>query len=294
MTPASAPSRRPLDLCDPGTARAVARRAGLSLKRRLGQHLLVDSSVVERIVDALAPSADDDVYEIGPGIGTLTVALAGRARQVVAAELDEACLRALAITLHGHPNATAVRADALHTDARTLGLGPDYLAAGNIPYGITGALLPRLLEVEKPPRRAVLLLQREVAARLAAGPGDWSLSTVAVRSLATIERLADVSPASFEPPPAVHSSIVRLVPATELAVPERAAVLELARGAFQVRRKVLRHGVGRAVGDEALALEALHDAGIDPTRRPGTLELDEWRKLARSADALGWRVHGSR
>jgi len=282
-----------LDLCDPGTARAVARRAGLSLQRRLGQHLLVDRGVVERIVEALAPGPQDDVYEVGPGIGTLTVALAARARRVVAVELDEACLRALAITLRAHANATAVHADALHVDARALGLVPGYLAAGNIPYGITGALLPRLLESETPPRRAVLLLQREVAARLAAGPGDWSLSTVAVRSLATVERLADVPPASFEPSPAVHSSVVRLVPVPGLPAPERQAVLALARGAFQARRKVLRHGIGRAVGDEALALSVLHDAGIDLTRRPGTLDLDEWLSLARAAQSLGWRA-GSR
>ena len=274
--------RRRLDLCDPATARAVARRAGLGLQRRLGQHLLVDRGALERIVEALGPEAADEVLEIGPGIGTLTVELAARARRVVAVELDEACLRATAITLRDHPNATVVHADAARVDSASLGLGPGHLAAGNIPYSITGVLINHLFETDRPPRRAVFLVQREVAARLAAPPGDWSLATVAVRSQATVERLGDVPPSSFVPPPAVHSGIIRLRPVAGLDPAERSAVLRLARAAFQLRRKVLRHGVTRAVGEEAAAMTALAAVGIDPARRPGTLDLDEWRALARA------------
>lgn len=288
MSPATAPTgvetHSELDLCNPATARAVARRAGLGLKRRLGQNLLVDRGVVERLVDALDPGPDDEVYEIGPGIGTLTSALRLRARRVVAVELDEACLRALAITQHRHPNVETVRGDALRTGATELGLAAGHLAAGNIPYNITGALLRRLLEAEPPPRRAVLLVQREVAARLDAAPGDWSLATLAVRSLATVERLGDVPPGAFTPPPAVHSSILRLTPRPLLGPAERAAVLALARRAFTMRRKTLRHGVTHAFdGDFGRALAVLEAAGIDPRRRPGELGLDEWRALATAA-----------
>ena len=273
-----------LDLCNPGTARAVARRAGLGLKRRLGQNLLVDRDVVERLVDALDPGPEDEVYEIGPGIGTLTSALRRRAGRVVAVELDEACLRALAITQHRHANVVVVHGDALRTTAAGLGLGPGYLAAGNIPYNLTGALLQRLLEAEPPPRRAVLLVQREVAARLDAAPGDWSLSTLAVRSLAEVERLGDVPPEAFTPPPAVHSSILRLTPRPVLGPAERAAVLALARRAFTMRRKTLRHGVTHALdGDGARALAVLEAAGVDAGRRPGSLSLEEWRALAGAA-----------
>src|SRR5205807_8646646 len=148
--------------------------------------------------------------EIGPGIGTLTVELADRARRVVAVELDEAAVRACAITLRGRPNASVVHLDALRADPAALGLAPGHLVAGNIPYTITGALIQHVLESAQPPARAVLLVQREVAARLSAGAGDWSLATVAVRSLATVERLLDVPPQAFEPPPAVHSSVIRL------------------------------------------------------------------------------------
>ncbi|HEV7677394.1 MAG TPA: 16S rRNA (adenine(1518)-N(6)/adenine(1519)-N(6))-dimethyltransferase RsmA [Candidatus Dormibacteraeota bacterium] len=283
---AAQPGRRRLDLTDPGTVRAVARRAGLSLKHRLGQNFLVDREVLERIVDALSLSPEDEVFEVGPGIGTLTVELASRAGRVLAAELDEACLRATAITLRDHPNAEVIHRDALRVDPVEAGLHDGYLAAGNIPYQITAPLISHLLELPVPPRRAVLLVQREVAARLAAPPGDWSLVTVAVRSMATVERLGDVPPSAFEPPPAVHSSILRLTPAPQLDAATRAAVLDLARGAFQMRRKTLRHGLGHALagaGGEDAARAVLAAAGIDPGRRPETLDLDEWRQLAGAA-----------
>jgi len=278
----SAQPRRELDLANPATVRAVARRAGLSLKHRLGQNFLVDRGALERIVAALDPQPNDEVFEIGPGIGTLTVELARRAARVVAVELDEACLRAVAITLRAHPNAEVLHQDALRAEPIALGLHPGYLAAGNIPYSITAPLITRLLELPVPPRRAVLLVQREVAARLSAAPGSWGLLTVAVRSLADVDRIADVPPESFEPPPAVHSSIIRITPTPHLQGAERVAVLDLARGAFQMRRKTLRHGLGRALGgDEAAALAALEAAGIDSKRRPETLALEEWRELAR-------------
>jgi 16S rRNA (adenine1518-N6/adenine1519-N6)-dimethyltransferase len=261
------------------------------LKHRLGQNFLVDRAALMRIVDALELSPDDEVFEIGPGIGTLTVELASRAARVLAVELDEAAVRATAITLHDHPNVEVVRQDALRADPLALGLHEGYVAAGNIPYQITAPLITRLLEMPSPPRRAVLLVQREVAARLAAAPGGWGLFTVAVRSLATVERLGDVPPSSFEPPPAVHSSVLRLTPAPQLDAAERTAVLDLARGAFQMRRKTLRHGLGRALGgDEAAAMAVLDAAGIASSRRPETLDLEEWRALARVAAARGGAV----
>ena len=275
-----------LDLTNPATVRAVARRAGLELKHRLGQNFLVDRGALELIVAALELQPDDEVLEIGPGIGTLTVELAARARRVVAVELDEACLRACAITLRGHGNAEVLHQDALRADPLALGLPPGYLVAGNIPYSITAPLITRLVELPVPPRRAVLLVQREVAARLAAPPGSWGLLTVAVRSLATVERLHDVPPSSFAPPPAVHSSVIRITPAAQLTAEERAAVLDLARGAFQMRRKTLRHGMTRALGgDQPGAMAVLAAAGVDPGRRPETLDLEEWRSLAAAAAA---------
>jgi 16S rRNA (adenine1518-N6/adenine1519-N6)-dimethyltransferase len=275
------------DLTDSDTLHAVARRAGLVAKHRLGQNFLVDREVLDDIVGALAPATDEDVLEVGPGIGTLTGELASRARRVVAVDIDERCVRATRSTQGDRANVEVVRGDALTVDLEALGFGDGWIAAGNIPYSITTPLLTRLFEMASPPRRGVFLVQREVAARLAAESGGWSLATVAVRSVATVERLRDVAPASFDPAPAVHSSLVRLRPASLLAADDRAAVLSIARAAFQMRRKMLRHAITHAAGgDEKRGMAWLAAAGIDPARRPGTLDIGEWHRIAQCARTL--------
>jgi 16S rRNA (adenine1518-N6/adenine1519-N6)-dimethyltransferase len=275
--------RRPLDLTDPRTLAAVARRVGLRRDTSLGQHFLVDREVLDAIVDALDPSPDSEVLEIGCGLGTLTGALAARARRVVAIDIDPGCVAGTEITQRANPNVTVLQADARVVEPAALGFTTGWLATGNLPYQLTGLVLMRLVEADQPPARAVVLVQREVAARLAAGPGDWSLATVAIRSLADVERVRDVPPSAFDPPPAVHSSIIRIVPSPKADPAIRSSMLALAKPLFQSRRKTLRNGVSRALGgDLAGAGVALADAGIDPGRRPGTLRLDEWELLARA------------
>jgi 16S rRNA (adenine1518-N6/adenine1519-N6)-dimethyltransferase len=274
---------RPLDLTDPTTLTAVARRVGLRRDTSLGQHFLVDRDVLDAIIEALDPGPDSEVLEIGCGLGTLTGALAARARRVVAIDIDPACVAGTLITQRANPNVTVLEANARTVDPVALGFTAGWLATGNLPYQLTGLLLMRLVEAEQPPARAVVLVQREVAARLAAGPGDWSLATVAIRTLAEVERILDVPPSAFDPPPAVHSSVIRIVPSAKADPATRASMLALAKPLFQSRRKTLRNGVSRALGgDLAGAAVALKNAGIDPGRRPGTLRLDEWELLARA------------
>ena len=256
--------RRPLDLTDTRTLAAVARRVGLRRDTSLGQHFLVDRDVLDAIVDALDPSPDSEVLEIGC-VGTLTGALAARARRVVAIDIDPACVAGTEITQRANPNVTVLQADARVVEPAALGFTTGWLATGNLPYQLTGLVLMRLVEADQPPARAVVLVQREVAARLAAGPGDWSLATVAIRSLADVERVRDVPPSAFDPPPAVHSSIIRIVPSPKADPAIRSSMLALAKPLFQSRRKTLRNGVSRALGgDLAGAGVALADAGIDP------------------------------
>lgn len=274
---------RPPDLCDPDVVRRVARQAGVVARRRFGQNFLVDRSVLDDMVRHIDPGATDDVVEIGPGLGVLTLALAERAGRVVAVEIDPACLRATRMSLGPATNVDLVAADALRFDPRGY-VGTDFIAAGNIPYNITTPLLSHLFELEMPPRRGVFLVQREVAQRLAAAPGDWSLATVAIRSIAAVDVVRVVPPSSFMPAPAVHSAIIIMRPEFVLTVSERRAVLDLARSAFQLRRKTLRHGMTRALaGDASAAESALARAGIDARRRPETLTLAEWRTLAVAA-----------
>lgn len=279
--------RRSIDLTRPATVRAVARRVGLRQSKRLGQHFLIDADVLHTIVEALDPAADDHVLEIGCGVGTLTAALAERDASVLAVDVDQRCVTAARITQRHRGNVEVVHADALGIDPQAHGFGADWLAAGNLPYQLTGPLLSHVFELAQPPRRGVFLVQREVAARLGAVDGEWSLATVALRTIADVERLVDVAPAAFEPPPAVHSSVIRLVPRAGMGPAERRAVIDLAKPVFQQRRKTLRHALANALGgDTTRANEALEAAGVQPGRRPGTLGLDEWRQLARAVAQL--------
>jgi 16S rRNA (adenine1518-N6/adenine1519-N6)-dimethyltransferase len=267
--------------------RAVARRVGILPSRRLGQHFLVDRGVLESLVAALAPAQEEVVIEIGCGIGTLTGELAAHAHRVIALDLDPACVEATRLTQRGRDNVEVVEADARSLVPRSLGVEGAWAAAGNLPYRLTGAILSRVFERDDPPRVAAFLVQREVAARLAAGSGSWSLATVAIRSLAGVERVRDVPPGAFEPPPAVHSSVIRMHPRRDLDLVSRAAVLRLARLVFQQRRKTLRHGLAHALGGDAVAAAGLlQRVSIDATRRPGTLALDEWDRLARAVAEL--------
>jgi 16S rRNA (adenine1518-N6/adenine1519-N6)-dimethyltransferase len=281
-------SRRPdVDLTNPGTVHAVARRVGLLASKRRGQHFLIDRDVLDSLVGAFDFSGDEIVLEIGCGLGTLTGALAAAAGRVVAIDVDPACVNATLITQRRQANVEVFEADARFLDLPALGLQQPWCAAGNLPYRLTGAILSHLFERANPPRVGVFLVQREVAHRMCADAGGWSLATVALRSLARIERLRDVGPESFDPPPAVHSSVVRLHPLEGVDMSGRAEVLRLARRVFQQRRKTLRHGVTHALGgDGAGAARALEAGAIDPQRRPGTLSLDEWDRLARAVATL--------
>ncbi|MGA9774923.1 MAG: 16S rRNA (adenine(1518)-N(6)/adenine(1519)-N(6))-dimethyltransferase RsmA [Candidatus Dormiibacterota bacterium] len=267
-------------LCRVETARAVARRFGLSPDRSRSQSFLVDQVVRDAIVASLPPQPRT-VLEIGCGLGALTQGLLQAGRQVVGVEVDDRAVAALGLLRARYPGLRVVAADALQVGARELGLSGPFVAVGNLPYGLTGALIPHVLGFEPPPVTCLFLVQREVAARLAAPPGGWSLSTLAVRLAAVVERRLEVGPESFWPVPKVQSTLLELRPSPVGDQALRAGLLALARPIFQQRRKQLRHGLAGALHvDPGAADELLRSVGIDPTRRPGTLELEEWLRLA--------------
>ena len=241
------------------------------------------------MVAALQVTPEVPVVEVGPGLGALTQALLEAGATVVAVEIDPACRAALGLLGHHYPGLRVVAGDILAQDPTTLGLPERYLVAGNLPYNLTGALLPRLLTWEPAPQRCGVLIQREVAARLDADQGNWSLATLTVRLLAQTQRHFDVPAQAFWPPPKVVSTFLGLVPAAVAPEGERLAVLRLARTVFQERRKQLAHGVGRAVQRPAATVRPwLAGAGFDPERRPGTLSVEEWRRLAAALEGAGW------
>jgi 16S rRNA (adenine1518-N6/adenine1519-N6)-dimethyltransferase len=249
--------------------------------KRWGQNFLADRPQLDRLVEALELSSEDQVVEVGPGLGALTVELAGRARAVVGVEIDPAAVKALALSLRDRSNVRIINGDILRTAVDEL-LPAPYRVIGNIPYNLTGALFVHLLEQSTPPARIDLLVQQEVAERLVAPAGGWSLATLGVRVYGTPELVLRVPRSAFVPEPKVDSALVRIAPDAEPALPREdlPSFFDFVTPFFQARRKQLSFAFGRKLGvSGAEARARLTVIGIDPTRRAETLTLEEWRRL---------------
>lgn len=263
----------------------MLRRHGIRADKRLGQHFLLDPGILRRVALAAGPLDGRTVLEVGPGPGGLTAALlATDAARVVAVERDPRFLPALAELALTHPGRLeVVPADALTFDPAPLAAeagGGRLLVVANLPYNVGTELLMRWLATPGLFERLVLMFQKEVALRLVAIPGtpDYGRLAVLVPRLCRVERLFDLPPAAFVPPPKVSSSVVRLTPRADQPEPALRAALEaVARAAFGQRRKMLRASLRTLTADADALLAA---AGVDPTRRAETLGLDEFERLA--------------
>ena len=264
-------------------------------RKRFGQHFL-EAAWAQRLVAAIEPSAGDHFLEIGPGRGALTLPLARAARSVVAVEVDRDLVGWLRPRLPG--NATVVEGDVLETplaDLLPAGLPPGGArVVGNLPYYISTPILFRLLEIQRasaPFLDACLMLQREVADRIAARPGTkaYGVLTVAVQLESDVSQILALPPGAFRPAPAVSSAVVRLrfrPPA--VAVGDRAAFDALVRAIFAKRRKTLANSLRPFASGLGLDTAGLLAAtGIDPGRRPETLGLEELAALASRLPARG-------
>jgi 16S rRNA (adenine1518-N6/adenine1519-N6)-dimethyltransferase len=256
-------------------------------RRRWGQNFLADRTQLERIVESLELATGDQVVEVGAGLGTLTIELARRSAAVAAVEIDPACLKALRFTLRRVANVQVVDGDILRLEVSTL-LPPPYRVAGNIPYNLTGALFVHLLEQPQAPARIDLLVQQEVAERIAAPPGAWSLATLGVRVYGQPELILRVPRSAFLPPPEVDAAVIRIIPDAAPALPREAlpSFFRFVTPFFQARRKQLPFVLSRrqrVTGVEAR--RRLSVIGIDPSRRAETLTLEEWRRLFESEHA---------
>lgn len=278
-----------IDPADANQLNQLLRRHRIDLKHSLGQNFLTDPGLRDAIAEQAGLSPEDEVLEVGAGVGTLTVALAPRCGRVVAVELDGRLIPALRESLAGIENVEVVRTDILRFNVRSAFPDGNEIVAGNIPYNITGALIRKLLDDPPRPRRLSLVVQREVAERWTASSGA-SLATVAVQVFAEARLLFTIPAAAFTPPPRVDSALVRL------DVRERAAVdvedlqafFRFVEAVFQGRRKQLGGTLGRISGTGSTAAGArLRDAGIDPERRPQTLSLREWETVYREFQSPG-------
>jgi 16S rRNA (adenine1518-N6/adenine1519-N6)-dimethyltransferase len=241
-------------------------------------------------------SPEETIIEIGAGLGVLTRELATRARAVVAMEVDEKLCLHLRQNLQPHPNVTVVCADALSlSPARLLeeaglpagqaGARCPYAVVANLPYYIAAPVLRHFLEGDLPPTRLVVMLQREVAESIAAGPGRMSLLGVAVQFYGRPRVLFDVPPRAFYPPPKVRSAVLRIDvgEGPRVEVPNAAAFFEVVRAGFSAPRKQLRNSLAQGLGLPPAKAEALLSAaGIDSHRRPQELSIEEWAALCQA------------
>jgi 16S rRNA (adenine1518-N6/adenine1519-N6)-dimethyltransferase len=293
----------PMAMLTPMTVHALLAENDIRPKKSLGQNFLVDPNTARRIVKLADLPAGSPVLEIGPGLGSLTLALVERGHDVVAVELDARLAGALRSVIASASAATHVRievADALKVDLTSLVGGPDdpdsgdapgvgegWSSVSNLPYNVAVPVVMRLLEDAPAIRRLLVMVQREVGERLAAAPGDPQYGAVSVKVAYFAEAMVvgRVPPTVFVPRPNVESVLVRMHrrASPPVTVPSADALFALVRAGFAQRRKMLRQSLQPLLGDRTLSVLAA--AGVAPTARAEELGLDEWAAVSRRTAA---------
>ena len=267
----------------PGQLRKLMAAERLRPRKSLSQNFLTDPEALDAIVAAAELSPGDRVVEVGPGLGVLTRRLLAAGASVLAVELDPRLADYLRRELAGVDGFELIEADALGLHPRELFPGEPIKLVANIPYHITSPLLHAFLEGERPPEVTVLLVQLEVAERVAAPPGQMSYLSVFAQNVASAEVVARVPAGAFEPAPAVDSAILRLRRRSDPAVPvgdARQSFYRVVQAGFRQRRKQVHNGLTRELPVDREAVEAaLAACAVDPDRRPQTLTIDEWACL---------------
>jgi 16S rRNA (adenine1518-N6/adenine1519-N6)-dimethyltransferase len=271
--------------------RSLLDRHGLAARRDLGQNFLVDAGVAERLVDLAGVEAGCGVLEIGTGLGILTRALAARGARVTSIEVDAGLVRALRADALLPEGVRLIHGDALALDLPALldGLAPGARVVANLPYSVSAPLLRRLLDARDRVACTCVMLQRDVAQRLLAGPGSRAYGSLAVlhRLSVSLERVMELSPRCFFPVPGVRSTFVRMRPlsACRLSRRDLSGIEALVRAAFSKRRKTLANalrGTPFACDDELLA-----GAGVPPGARAEALAPETFVALSRALGLLG-------
>lgn len=279
-------------IATPSVTRSLMQTHNISAKKSLGQNFIIEPQIIANIVEAAGCDQQDLVLEIGPGLGSLTQALAAVAGQVIALEIDQTLLPALRQSLAECSNLLLLHADALQTDLQQLlaercapNLRPGFLAVANLPYYITTPLLLRFLEQpDLPWRRLVFMVQKELAERIQATPGskDYGALSLAVQYRARARLAFTVPPSVFLPRPKVASAVIVLdrLSAPPVQPQDEELFFQLIRAGFNQRRKTLANSLSAALLDKPRIMAALAAAGIDPARRAETLAIDDFARLA--------------
>lgn len=267
----------------------VLQKYKFTFQKKYGQNFLIDTNVLERVLGAAEVTREDCVLEIGPGIGTLTQYLAERAGKVVAVEIDRNLIPILEETLSAYSNVTIINEDILKLDIRQLSWqeGRPFKVVANLPYYITTPIVMGLLEGGFPLESITVMVQKEVADRMLAGPGtkDYGALSLAVQYYARPQVVANVPPNCFIPRPNVGSAVVCLTRYQEppVQVADEKRMFALIRASFNQRRKTLANGIGNAPGlgiSREQVAGALEEMGLSATIRGEALTLEQFAVLS--------------
>ncbi|HIX84833.1 MAG TPA: 16S rRNA (adenine(1518)-N(6)/adenine(1519)-N(6))-dimethyltransferase RsmA [Candidatus Megamonas gallistercoris] len=271
-------------IADKKVTKYILQRFGLHMSKRLGQNFLIDAGIVQGIVDAADIQPGDKVLEIGPGIGTLTQALCEAKADVTCVELDKRLPEILSHTLEAYDNVRIIQGDILKVNiSEIMGSGP-FKVVANLPYYITTPIIMALLEKHLPITDIVVMVQKEVAQRMAANPGSKTYGALSVAvQYYTIPKIAlYVPPRSFMPPPEVDSVVVnckvRPQPAVDLI--DEKMFFRVVKAAFGQRRKTLNNALKSMGVDKNTIADILTRAGIEPSRRGETLTMEEFAAIS--------------
>ncbi len=274
-------------LATPSATRAVLERHGLLLKHRLGQNFLVNDAIIEKIIALAEPAAGEHVLEVGPGIGTLTVALLGSGASVTAIEADPTLPAVLAETCARDGERLAlIEGDALKVDLAALDPAPAKLVS-NLPYQVAATIILKVFEDVPSLTRAVVMVQAEVADRIAAKPGSKAYGAYTAK-LALFGRVTgrfEVGPGNFMPPPHVDSAVVRIDRAPLVDAETALRVAPVIDAAFAQRRKTIRNSMSASGFDKGALDAAFAACGIAPTARAETLAPEQFVQLAAALEA---------
>ncbi len=252
--------------------------------KSLGQNFITDKRVIERIIETASVTREDEVLEIGPGLGALTFALAESAGRVVAVEKDERLIAWLRDSLQDYPNIELISGDSLKVDFRDFYRGRRMKVVSNLPYSISSPVLFKLLEDRDIFSCFILMLQREVGERITAKPGgkQYGSITVLLQTYMDISLEFRVSPSAFWPRPKVDSVVLKLIPLTapRTHVPDEKLYEKVVRASFSSRRKMLGNSLRSLLPKETVE-RVLDASGIDKKRRAETLTIEEFGALAR-------------
>lgn len=260
----------------------LIKKYGIHPKKSLGQNFLVESAGLNKVIQAAQLNPEDEVLEIGAGLGSLTYLLAQSAARVSAVEIDRAVLPPLREALEAFNNVTIIEGDILALEIDQIVTSPNYIVVANIPYYISSAIIRHLLEAERKPRRVVLTVQKEVAERILARDGKMSLLALSVQVFGQVS-IAGVIPAgSFLPAPDVDSAVLKieLYPEPLIPLDLHESFFKLAQAGFSQKRKTMRNSLAGGLRLPAAEVERLMEkSGLDCARRAETLTLQEWHIL---------------